>query len=303
MIDKLNGINVQTFTGDKKTAKKELPVRSNTPEKKQVMVISHKGAEALRNYAMAAIAALGLTATASMMQSCSPDIDLETSLENQLYYSEKELEPETLVVYLPGDTICDTIYIEKPAETVYIESDYESAAADSLIAHCKNLGFEFDGEGSIPVRLNVFDRWNTTNHDLVLDGKASSEEKMVFIDEAQDYSKDTESPEIRYNRIEFSPDYGRGLTNHLYNSPTVGVKPSSAAAWVEAAKTCNSYAGKGIINVSEYDNDDELTTIGYLEKSTDDNDVDFFENRFTDYDEVDTYSWSEAKVTLADPKK
>ena len=332
MIDKLNGINSQTFTGGKKTAEKKLPVRANTPEKKQVTVLSQKGADALRNYAMATIAALGLTAAVPTMQSCSPDVDVETSLENSLYYTEKQLDPETLVVYkdsivndtiwqtvadtitkdsivyvevpvyLPGDTIHDTIYIEKPAETVYIEPDYESEAADSLIAHCKNLGFEFDGEGSIPVRLNVFDRCNTTNHDLVLDGKASSEEKMVFIDEAKDYSKSSTDPEIRYNRIEFSPDYGRGLTNHLYKAPTAGVKPSSAAAWVEAAKTCNSYVGEGIIDISEYDDDGELSLIGNFEKSNQ-ADIDFFENRFVEDDEIDTYNWTQAKVTLASPKK
>lgn len=319
MIDKLNGINAQTFTGDKKIPEKKLTVKADAPEQKQMVIVSKKGANALRNYAMATIAALGLAA-------CSPDVDVETSLENSLYYTEKQLDPETLivykdsivndtiwqtvadttkdsiVVYLPGDTIRDTIYIEKPAETVYIEPDYESDAADSLIAHCKNLGFEFDGEGTVPVRLNVFDQWNTTNHDLVFDGKASSEETVVFIDEAKDYSKSSTDPEIRYNRIEFSPDYGRGLTNHLYKSPTVGVKPTSASAWVEAAKTCNSYAGKGIIDISEYDDDGELSLIGYLEKSNQ-SDVDFFENRFVEDDEVDTYNWTEAKITLANPKK
>lgn len=359
MIDKLNGISVQTFTGNKKTPEKKLPAKVNTHEPKQVVVVSKKGADAMRNAVMATIAAVGLAATAPTMQSCSDDLDVTVndSLINTLTidYNPQELSPETLIVYkdsivndtiwqtdtiykdsvvndtvwqtdndtvyvnlpgdtirdtiyvdvpiyLPGDTIRDTIYVEKPGETVYIEPDYESEAADSLIAHCKNLGFDFDGEGTIPVRLNVFDQWNTTNHDLVFDGKASSEEKMVFIDEAKDYSKSSTDPEIRYNRIEFSPDYGRGLTNHLYKAPTAGVKPSSAAAWVEAAKTCNSYVGEGIIDISEYDDDGELSLIGNFEKSNQ-ADIDFFENRFVEDDEIDTYNWTQAKVTLASPKK
>ena len=363
MIDKLN--NVQ-FTGKMKKSevakKNELPQQEQKPQQK--VIVSHDGAKALRNYAMATIAALGLSAAVPTLTSCeqNPDIDFSHTddLKVKVDYHPLPLDPETLIVYqdrpvhdtiwqtktdtitkdsivyvkipeyinntdtvwqtktdtitkdsivyvdvpvyLPGDTIRDTITVIKPGDTVYLEPDYKSEAADSLIAHCENLGFKFDGEGNVPVRINAFDQWNATNHDLVFDGKASSEEKMVFIDEAKDYSKDSKNPEIRYNRIEFYPDYGKGLTSHIFKSPVAGVKPTSAAAWIEAAKTCNTNFKNGFIGIARYESDGSLKQIGTYEKSKE-SDVDFYDNLFTDDGYEDSFSWSEARVTLARPKK
>jgi len=359
MIDKLNGVQFTGKTNKSENIKNDkLPEQAKQPQ--QVVVISEKGAKALRNYAMATIAALGLSATVPGLTSCeqSPDLDVyhKDSLSVKVDYHPQKLDPETLIVYkdrpvhdtlwqtktdtikeiqyvkvpeyihdtdtvwktktdtiekivevpvieyLPGDTIRDTITVIKPGETVYIEPDYNSEAADSLIAHGKNLGFKFEGEGNVPVRINAFDQWHSTNHDLVFDGKASSEEKMVFIDEAKDYSKDSENPEIRYNRIEFYPDYGKGLTNHIFKSPVAGVKPTSAAAWVEAAKTCNTNFKNGFIGISKYAENSALTQVGTFEKSKE-SDVDFYDNLFTEDGYEDSFSWSEAKMTLARPKK
>ena len=344
MIDKLNSINAQAFTGKQKPVSK--PEKTTPEHQKQVIVVSKDGAKALRNSILGGLGVLlAGSAVTPLVTGCEDEI-LKVSLSDSLYqnvvvnYNPEKVDPDTIyvykdsivndtvwqtdtiyqdnmvndtvcqtdtiykdsIIYLPGDTIRDTIKIELPADTVYIEPDYESPAADSLIAHCENLGFTFDGEGTIPIRMNVFDQWNTTNHDLVFDGEASSKEKMVFIDEAKDYSKDSSSPEVRYNRIEFSPDYGNGLTSHVYNAPTVGVKPTSAAAWMEAAKTCNTNYKNGLIGISEYNSYGSLSPIGYLEKSSD-ADVDFYENLFVESDETDTYNWSEARITLANPTK
>ena len=296
MIEKLNNVNVVNFTGKKNNAK-NLPAKKQNEMSQQTMVVSKEGAKAIRNLFVA------LAATGAMTSCENDDPDFvfnhESDTHVQVTFRPQPVKPDTIHVVVPGKN--DTIFVELPKDTVYMQPTYKSEVADSLIAHGKNLGFKFDGEGNIPVRINQFDQWNSTNHDMILDGKASSEEKMVFIDQAKDYSKDAENPEIRYNRVEFSIDRLRGVGTEIKKAPYVGVKPTSALEWRDAAKVCLTNMKNGFTTISKYDDNNVLFPIGNLEKSKE-QDVDFYENLFVE-DATDTYNWSEAKMTLANPAK
>ncbi len=305
MIEKLNGVN---FTGNRPVSKPEnnLPLKKpqqNLPQ--QNVVISKDGARAMRNLALGMLAALGAS---SMAVSCDDDPDFvfnhESDTEVNVNLRPCPVDPDTIVIEkpIPGDTVRDSIIVVLPGDTTYLKPNYKSEVADSLKAHGENLGFEFEGEGNIPVRITAFDQWNSTAHDLVFDGKASSEEKMVFIDRAQDYSEDPNNPQVKYNRVEYSVDYGRGVAGEISKAPVVGVKPSSPIEWQEVAKVCSTNMQNGENLISEYDENLNLTPIGYLERSTDEG-ISFYENLFTDSGYEDSYAWSEAKMVLANPEK
>ena len=298
MIDKLSSVNPVNFTGIHENNGKKAPEQDKKEMPQHESVISKNGAKAIRNTALA-LAILGGTA---VMPSCDDDVDVQvtTKSENYVKILRHLLQPDTVYVSVPGEN--DTITIILPGDTVTIKESYSSAVADSLIAHAENLGFEFDGEGTIPVRITAFDQFNSTMHDLVFDGTKSSEEQMVFIDEAKDYSKDSENPEIRYNRVDFSVLDATGTGAQISTAPEVGVKPASAMEWIEAAKLCFTNLKNGTSLISELDDYNNITEIGTLEKSTQ-SDVDFFENLFVDDNETDTYFWTEAKMVLASPEK
>ena len=303
MIEKLNGVN---FKGNNSyETNKKLPAKPKNDLAQQNVVISKEGAKAMRNMALGILAALGAS---SMVVSCDKDPDFvfnhESNTEVNVNLRPCPVDPDTIIIEkpIPGDTIHDTITVVLPGDTTYLKPNYESEVADSLIAHGKNLDFDFEGEGDIPVRITVFDQWNSTAHDLLMDGDASSKEKMVFIDRAQDYSKDSQNPEIKYNRVEYSIDKGRGVAGEFYKAPIVGVKPSSAIEWIELAKICTTNLQNGKTTISEYDNNMDLKQIGYLEKSNEPN-ISFYENLFSPSGYEDSYAWSEAKMVLASPEK
>lgn len=303
MIQKLNSVNFKGSNNNKNVNK--LPSKTENKMPQQNVVISQDGAKAMRNMALGILAALG---TSTMTVSCDKDPDLtfshESNTEVNVNLRPCPVKPDTLIIEkpIPGDTVRDTITVVLPGDTTYLKPNYKSEVADSLIAHGKNLGFEFEGEGKIPVRINAYDQWNSTAHDLVFDGKASSEEKMVFIDRAQDFSEDVENPIIKYNRIEYSIDRGKGVAGELFKAPTVGVKPSSPIEWVEAAKVCTTNLQNGKNMIFKYDDNRNLEPIGYLEKSQEDN-ISFYENLFSPSGYEDSYAWSEAKMVLASPEK
>ena len=305
MIEKLNGVN---FTGSKPVSKSANNLPAKTPQQnspQQNVVISKDGAKALRNMAIGMLAILG---TGSMAVSCDDDPNFsfnhESTTEVNVNLRPCPIKPDTMIIEkpIPGDTVRDTITIVLPGDTTYLKPDYKSEVADSLVEHGKNLDFDFEGEGKIPVRITAYDQWNSTAHDLVFDGKASSEEKMVFIDRAQDYSEDPNNPQVKYNRVEYSVDYGRGVAGEISKAPVVGVKPSSPIEWQEVAKVCSTNMQNGENLISEYDENLNLTPIGYLERSTDEG-ISFYENLFTDSGYEDSYAWSEAKMVLANPEK
>ena len=306
MIEKLNSVN---FTGSKPVSKPEnnLPAKTSQPNlPQQNVVISKDGAKALRNMALGMLALLSAGSMAVSCDDGEPDIDInhESYTDVNVNLRPYPVKPDTIIIEkpIPGDTVRDTITIVLPGDTTFLKPNYKSEVADSLVAHGQNLGFDFEGEGKIPVRITAYDQWNSTAHDLVFDGKASSEEKMVFIDRAQDYSEDPNNPQVKYNRIEYSVDYGRGVAGEVSKAPVVGVKPSSPIEWQEVAKICSTNMQNGENLISEYDANMNLTPIGYLEKSTDEG-ISFYENLFTDSGYEDSYSWSEAKMVLANPEK
>ena len=184
-------------------------------------------------------------------------------------------------VYLPGDTIRDTIKVEIPGEIVYVKPDYESEVADSLIQHGHNLGLDMDGDGKIPTRIHAFDQWNSVDHDLVFDGKASSYETMVFLDRKLDYSKDSKNPTLNYSKAEFSVDYGKGVTFEYFDSRYPGSKPNSKNDWIPTGKVCLTNLRNGFIQ----------------------RDVSFYENLISPSGYVDSYAWSEAKMYRSNPEK
>jgi len=294
MIEKVNSLT--SFSGNTPKIDKQNVPSKNDKKPNQVVIISQEGAKALRNLALGTLAVLG---SSTMVVGCDDDPDFkfvhESNTDVEVNIHDCPVKPDTIHVN-------DTITVVLPGDTVKIKDKYSSEVADSLIAHGKNLGFKFDGQGSIPVRINAFDQWNSTNHDMIMDGDASSKEKMVFIDEAKDYSKDSKNPEVRYNRVEFSVDRLRGVGTEIKKAPYVGVKPTSALEWRDAAKICLTNNQNGFSTISEYDTNNVLIPIGNLEKSKE-SDVDFYENLYRKDSDDDTFSWSEAKMTLASPEK
>lgn len=214
-------------------------------------------------------------------------------------------ETDTIIqkvpIYLPGDTIRDTIKVEIPGEIVYVKPDYESEVADSLIQHGHNLGLDMDGDGKIPTRIHAFDQWNSVDHDLVFDGKASSYETMVFIDRKLDYSKDSKNPTLNYSKAEFSVDYGKGVTFEYFDSRYPGSKPNSKNDWIPTGKVCLTNLRNGFIQRSVYDENGNLVNTGSFEKG--DPDVSFYENLISPSGYVDSYAWSEAKMYRSNPEK
>ncbi len=312
MIGKVNNVKVTNFAGNTQKTKKENSVSKpqNTPAKQQNVVMSKDAAKAMRNMALGILAALS---AGSMAVSCDDDPNFsynnESYTEVNVNLHPHPVKPDTITIEkpVPGDTVRDTITIVLPGDTAFLKPNYKSQVADSLVAHGKNLGFDFEGEGNIPVRIHAFDQWNSTDHDLVFDGKASSEEKMVFIDRAQDYSEDPNNPQVKYNRIEYSVDEGRGVAGEISKAPVVGIKPSSAIEWIGVAKVCGTNNNDGTISLAEYDDNRNLTPIGYLEKEDDEykdqTGVSFYENLFSPSGYEDSYGWSEAKMVLANPEK
>ena len=204
-------------------------------------------------------------------------------------------------IYLPGDTIRDTIKVEIPGETVYIKPDYESEVADSLIAHAKNLGLDVDNGGKIPTRIHAFDQWNSVDHDILFDGKASSYQTMVFTDRMKDYSKDSKNPTLKYGKCEYSVDYGKGVTFEYYESRYEGAKPDSKNDWIPKGKVCLTNLRNGFIQKSTYDENGGLVKVGTFEKG--DTNVSFYENLIAPSGYEDSYAWSEAKMYTSNPEK
>ena len=287
MIGKVNNVKLN-FAGNTQKPKKENVVsKPQNQNAKQNVVMSKDAAKAMRNMALGILATLGAS---SMVVSCDDDPDFsfkdESYTEVNVNLHPHPVKPDTIIIEkpIPGDTVRDTITVVLPGDTTYIKPNYQSQVADSLVAHGKNLGFDFEGEGNVPVRIHAFDQWNSTDHDLVFDGKASSEEKMVFIDRAQDFSEDSENPTIKYNRIEYSVDEGRGVAGEISKAPVVGVKPSSAIEWIEVANVCATNNNDGTISLAQYDDNRNLTPVGYLEKEDDEykdqTGISFYENLF-----------------------
>lgn len=310
MIGKVNNVKLN-FAGNTQKPKKENVVsKPQNQNAKQNVVMSKDAAKAMRNMALGILATLGAS---SMAISCDDDPDFsfkdESYTEVNVNLHPHPVKPDTIIIEkpIPGDTVRDTITVVLPGDTTYIKPNYQSQVADSLVAHGKNLGFDFEGEGNVPVRIHAFDQWNSTDHDLVFDGKASSEEKMVFIDRAQDFSEDSENPTIKYNRIEYSVDEGRGVAGEISKAPVVGVKPSSAIEWIEVANVCATNNNDGTISLAQYDDNRNLTPVGYLEKEDDEykdqTGISFYENLFSPSGYEDSYGWSEAKMVLATPEK
>ncbi len=310
MIGKVNNVKLN-FAGNTQKPKKENVVsKPQNQNAKQNVVMSKDAAKAMRNMALGILATLGAS---SMVVSCDDDPDFsfkdESYTEVNVNLHPHPVKPDTIIIEkpIPGDTVRDTITVVLPGDTTYIKPNYQSQVADSLVAHGKNLGFDFEGEGNVPVRIHAFDQWNSTDHDLVFDGKASSEEKMVFIDRAQDFSEDSENPTIKYNRIEYSVDEGRGVAGEISKAPVVGVKPSSAIEWIEVANVCATNNNDGTISLAQYDDNRNLTPVGYLEKEDDEykdqTGISFYENLFSPSGYEDSYGWSEAKMVLATPEK
>ena len=310
MIGKVNNVKLN-FAGNTQKPKKENVVsKPQNQNAKQNVVMSKDAAKAMRNMALGILATLGAS---SMVVSCDDDPDFsfkdESYTEVNVNLHPHPVKPDTIIIEkpIPGDTVRDTITVVLPGDTTYIKPNYQSQVADSLVAHGKNLGFDFEGEGNVPVRIHAFDQWNSTDHDLVFDGKASSEEKMVFIDRAQDFSEDSENPTIKYNRIEYSVDEGRGVAGEISKAPVVGVKPSSAIEWIEVANVCATNNNDGTISLAQYDDNRNLTPVGYLEKEDDEykdqTGISFYENLFSPSGYEDSYGWSEAKMVLVTPEK
>ncbi len=223
-----------------------------------------------------------------------PEIVRDTIFQKDTVY-------QKVPIYLPGDTIHDTIRVEIPGETVYIKPDYESEVADSLIAHAKNLGLDVDNGGKIPTRIHAFDQWNSTDHDLVFDGRSSSEETMTFIDRKRDYRFDAYNPTLGYSKCEFSVDYGKGVTFDHYNSRYEGVKPDSKNDWIHTGRVCLTNLNNGFIKRSQYDENGGLIEEGSYEKGAPE--VSFYENIISPSGYTDSYSWTEGKMYTSNPKK
>lgn len=326
MIDKLNNVQFTKKTGKADCNHKHKQDCPAPQDNQQKIVISKDGAKALRNYAMGILAALGTSIAVPTLTSCEkiyPDIDMDhsDSLKVNVDYHPVPQKPDTFIitkdsivrdtiwetdsipypVYLPGDTIRDTIKIEIPGENVYIKPNYESEVADSLIAHAKNLGLEVDGGGKIPTRIHAFDQWNSTDHDILFDGKASSYETMVFVDRMKDYSKDSKNPTLKYGKCEYSVDYGKGVTFEYYKSRYEGAKPDSKNDWIPAGKVCLTNLRNGFIQKSTYDENGGLVKKGTYEKG--DSNISFYENLIAPSGYEDSYAWSEGKMYTSNPEK